>query len=782
MTVNEYYSITRGFDDKGWVLVGVERNDSVCNVGGNHYLYKGKYESVYTRNFRYDKFIAYYAKFSSVNETMPKLAAMVGQTIAGNFRHGFSSKTDYNLYEGVAVIGKQLRLHLVNFKYKYDQARLVDSRISHMHHNHVRTKDVIKTPGVTGEVAYMCMQLDRLTDIASTHATFLTYVFALEDGIKDIFFGLLACYGKLDREWLKYEGMAAKQSQGTTAYDLSSIFELNVLINRVDDDIDWDKERSNRERSTTVDIAAHEVRRIAREAFLFGKMEGKKPLMLDWEQYWSQRAIAMPAGSVHSKYEHDKEILRKLPYGMKNKKGFASVHENVPQQFFLDREPEIEAHTSIKYEWGKVRALYGCDFTSHVNADFGLTMCEDTFPHFMPTGSSATEDAVRKTMVQMKSGIPFCYDYDDFNSQHSKESMKQVILAWLDVYLDCITDEQRLSVLWTAQSVEKQRVVREGGLEEYDADGTLFSGWRLTSFINTALNYVYLVKAGIKQNTLKSLHNGDDVFATLKNMAQGIALINAAESIGVRAQVTKMNIGTIAEFLRMDLRSQNPTGSQYLTRGVATMVHSRIESEAPLSLSALVQSYHTRAQEVIDRGGDFRFIRDVFRKQISFARRLFGSSKEITDALLETDIVAGGIKRGGEISDYALVEVQDTTSAEYEQGARLISNGVADYISYLHKTYPEIKTVISKEKATQNIMAMYNINKSKCTKQYRNGDRLRVARSIKGAWANNFDFRVARKVRMGVNNVLLAITNTALQYGEFLNRQSDPMEFLRIVL
>lgn len=81
--------------------------------------------------------------------------------------------------------------------------------------------------------------------------------------------------------------------------------------------------------------------------------------------------------------------------------------------------------------------------------------------------------------------------------------------------------------------------------------------------------------------------------------------------INIRAQMSKMSIGTISEFLRMDINTEHPTGKQYLTRGVATLVHSKIESMPQTDALSAFLAHQERCDAIIKRGGDVKCLEEI---------------------------------------------------------------------------------------------------------------------------------------------------------------------------
>lgn len=47
------------------------------------------------------------------------------------------------------------------------------------------------------------------------------------------------------------------------------------------------------------------------------------------------------------------------------------------------------AYASIKYEWAKLRAIYGTDLTSYILTHFAFYNCEDCLPPMFPVGQKA---------------------------------------------------------------------------------------------------------------------------------------------------------------------------------------------------------------------------------------------------------------------------------------------------------------------------------------------------------------------------------------------------------
>lgn len=735
---------------------------------------------------RVGEYNCYYVDLKYADSATKNITQQIGATLCGNMRHIMSDDgtTVYELLDQDKKIQSRYE-NAKKLKYKYNLKNKKIQKISQQHHLHVRLRDLYGNNDIViteGHEAALCLYLDRYTDNEVSHITFLTYLRALPDNEKRLFIKMLLSYEGIESEWLKTEGTLAKQMQGQSSFDLSKIFELNVLNNRIETDVDWAKEKLNRTQLNVVDISDEDVYKHAFELFAIAKNEGKKPISMDWEKYWGQRATIMPGGAVHSDDKGLQALIKTLPRELKNKKGLACALPSLRQQAFTGGRPHITAYASTKYEWGKVRALYGCDYVSHVNADFGLLNCEDTFPHFIPTGPQANTQYVKNLLKSVEHDVPFCFDYDDFNSQHSKSAMIQVINAWISVYNDDISDEQKQAAVWTAQSVNDMSVMNSITDDCYEVNGTLFSGWRLTTFINTALNYVYLAKAKINKLSNMSIHNGDDVYAGMRNLKDVVSVLRNANEIGVRANNTKMSIGTIAEFLRVDMRAKNATSSQYLTRACSTFVHGRIETEAPLGYRAMVTAYKTRYDEVLERGGNMKPLKKLYRKQLFFARRLFDVSPEMAEKFLQTDVSAGGLSKNGKIGNYKF-EDKPIAFENVDYGAikHTLNNGVRDCVTSLKSYYKEIADYISFSTVQKNIMKGFNIAKMTIVEVQASSLDIHNSIALSGAWHDDQSFRVFNRVRLGVSNTIAVLGKLSNAQAEMLSKTDNPAKWLSIL-
>jgi hypothetical protein len=360
--------------------------------------------------------------------------------------------------------------------------------------------------------------------------------------------------------------------------------------------------------------------------------------------------------------------------------------------------------------------------------------------------------------------------------------MQAVIDAWVEVYRDELTNEQIAACAWTSQSIDRMVVENSITNDTYNASGTLFSGWRLTTFINTALNYIYLKKAGINE-TVMSVHNGDDVYAGLDNLAQAVKIIKSAHKLNIRANLSKMSIGTIAEFLRMDMRAQSPTACQYLTRACATYVHGRIETESPLSCRSLIRAYYERFRQLKQRGGTGRTSRNVFRKQRFFCSRLFNTDVEILKKYVAWPQWNGGYQKDGDMHSQEIVDVGTELRPELiEECERRVKNGANAYVKYLQRHFPSLLTDIRVKNMTSSIVKMFNVVKTRMVLQECDINEKYSERALTGAWSTDPGINKVHKLRMGVTDVICVVGVISPGKAAMLQSIKDPLKWLNILI
>jgi len=566
-------------------------------------------------------------------------------------------------------------------------------KVSANHLRHVTMNDLRRygKDRLQAKVGYLFPMLERLAQLGMHEAMFVGIIcwammlsktnhnLSSISGIWDWQFSSIEDFVKKIKTNFS---LRLKALQNLVCYDLEQFFELEVLVNRGVGAVDWQAERDHRVKPNLNKLPQAEVFTESVKLFRRLKQRGSKPLRTNWKKFWKSRWGWAPTGAYHSQYKEDQTYRAHEPT-LRNKLFAVAKMPYYEFEHMANRTPEIVAWSSVKYEWGKQRAIYGVDFTNFVMTNFALYKCEELLEPVFPVGRAAREDIVKKRVQEtLKNGVPFCFDFEDFNSQHSLNNMSDVLKAYALVFSDKLDKQQVEALNWVIESVKRGRIFN--GDEEYAINGTLLSGWRLTTFINTILNHVY-IKILTKDTPIVSIHNGDDVLSGVSYLYQIQNLQRQARKFNIRFQQSKCFLASIAEFLRVD--HDKGSGSQYLARGVSTFVHGPTESVIPNDLISLLQSLKTRRNELLDRGADLEFVEEIFLMQKGRAAKLWDTNIESIEIIINTHLSKGGINN--EVNEQSLsYEIERTPIRQLRDNsdckdAQVALPGVWDYADQL---------------------------------------------------------------------------------------------------
>lgn len=470
-----------------------------------------------------------------------------------------------------------------------------------------------------------------------------------------------------------------KAAQHTVDIDLTPFFELDVLLNRGLGGVNWEQERLNR--TTQMQLTTHKYQDIydtAAAMFRRSRRHGLKPNTLNWNKFWARRWEWATPGSVHTQHSRDLSYID-AQATKRTKWHTVCSMPSVSIDYWLKRKPETVAWPSVKYEWGKQRAIYGTDLTNYVLATFGFSGVEEILPPECPLGSHINEDTIRARVSKTVAGsTPYCLDFDDFNSQHSVPSMQAVIDAYLAVFSCYLSVEQIAACEWVKHALSDMTIVGSSCQKtgsSYKAKGTLLSGWRLTTFMNTVLNYCY-VSIASKGLNVASLHSGDDVLLGVKSYSQVRTLEHRLRTMGCRLQSSKCFLGGLCEFLRVDHLHHGK--GQYLARATSTTVHSPVETKKPYMLRAVLEAQQVRLAELRQRQGEDSVVDELNDLQLTRIGRFWEVSTSYLKDIIQTHRCLGGLSVAPDASlehKYSDVKV----SSDQEAANNSVAPGASDY-------------------------------------------------------------------------------------------------------
>lgn len=663
------------------------------------------------------------------------------------------------------------------------------SAVTGLHHSWFRPEEVIRAAPHTRRID-LAAALARLANFEETEA-FATGLMlwasaAGTDLVRAVMRSTLLWASQSLDSWIKQAKSCTadmKMHQHLMGARLEHLFELQVLANRGIGAVNWTDEESGRLRPDLVSVPPGEVRRRATAILMQGVAEGATYASESWPDFWSRRWASTPSGSVHSQYAADEAYI---DHGLLERTKHYTVVKmpDVTADHFTDRLPEIRAWPSVKYEWAKNRAIYGTDLTSYILTDFAMPAVEETLSHVFPVGRKANEGYVSaRIKLASADGVAMCLDYADFNSQHSLQSMFEVLQAYKSVFSMHMSIDQLKAIDWVLISVWRQTVEAK---EPYRTSGTLLSGWRLTTFMNTLLNRIYLEVCGATDSMRDSVHNGDDVLAYVNTVQDAVDIFRKAASINIRTQASKNVVAGLEEFLRVDRASPDPSGAQYLTRACATAVHARAESGVPEEALTYLEAQITRIGEVRNRSGADELCTGLLVRAKERATEIFEVPEEVVAAAFVTHRVHGGLSSDPDLEPECTIVRIPLTVFNTPISKFAMMPGVrayARYLTNLFKLEPRVKESIiyNIARATRKLITL-----TRHTLEYhpvQGVGRARVAQYLTGIHSDDFITQAySGKARLaGVPVGRIAIREMSSIAMARIRSSDDPIRTMQIV-
>jgi hypothetical protein len=306
-----------------------------------------------------------------------------------------------------------------------------------------------------------------------------------------------------------------------------------------------------------------------------------------WERRknWAAKGSTVLNTTINKKYDvtvlvdgvckvvskrHNKKSLFEDPATLEN------VLNEVVDQYGLNTTKVVP-----KFESAAQRALLPGNLYHYIVFSVVLSVFEKG-PAVGSAGiNSIPDDDFREFDVRVGDAVDrFCYDFTNFNVQHSTEDMKIVI----DRLRACTPERGLLdwSIRWIRDSMDKMEVITESG--NVPLKRGLYSGWRGTTWINSVCNHAYFYVA---RKCFEKLHGydgvvyyegkGDDVEAHMLSHTRACQLYEICETIGYDANRIKQLFGDVSEFLRILYEKDGMWGS--VARALGNYVSGNWEGE-----------------------------------------------------------------------------------------------------------------------------------------------------------------------------------------------------------
>jgi hypothetical protein len=368
---------------------------------------------------------------------------------------------------------------------------------------------------------------------------------------------------------------------GVNGYEHGALLcEADTLAGRGVRPVDWEQETNYR---ITPELAAEKVSSFFTEDELRKAVRDIYELELskytvefaELDDFWSRRWLWCVNGS-HSRVleRNNPKYVLDIP-GQMHRRVFI---ENLEDEPVTQWDGVSYYSRSEKLENGKSRALFASDSVSYVCFEHLLRPVEKAWRGVKvildPGGKGHLGMVLRQRLLRAGAGVNLMLDYDDFNSQHSTRAM-QIVFEELVSYTgyDAGLGGKLVS------SFEHSLISTPDGLKR--SCGSLMSGHRGTTFINSILNLAYLAMADKELFRMRTMHVGDDVYVACATHAEAARVLDNVKRCKLRMNAMKQSVGAYtAEFLRVATSRDASYG--YVARSIAACVEGNWANAARL--------------------------------------------------------------------------------------------------------------------------------------------------------------------------------------------------------
>jgi hypothetical protein len=334
---------------------------------------------------------------------------------------------------------------------------------------------------------------------------------------------------------------------------------------------------------------------------------------------------------------------------------------------------------SWKLECGKTRAIYSGDSLSYFAFEHLLKPVERAWKNkrvILDPGSIGTWKIGKRIRAMQRDGpVHVMLDFDDFNSRHRLE------------YMQCLFEELCEHVGYPPELAEKlvgsfdKSTLLVEGKELGKVAGTLMSGHRGTTFVNSVLNEAYILACYEDLHDLKSMHVGDDVYVSAPSFRVAQELLSSCSRGGLAMNPLKQSVGSYcAEFLRVSYGETCARG--YVCRSIATCVNGNWSSDVRLGGEEGLKSILGHSWTLCNRAANFAIgavlvssLKRICRINSTHARNLLCGAVGLKE---------GPVRACGSGVQTLDVEVDDS---KVEEDVALASHGLGEHATIDYLTY-----------------------------------------------------------------------------------------------
>lgn len=333
--------------------------------------------------------------------------------------------------------------------------------------------------------------------------------------------------------------------------------------------------------------------------------------------------------------------------GINNKASFFEQHDIIDM---IDRRKHMFNSTKMmkKYEVGdKFRVLLPGSLLHYIVFSYVLYVAEKQEQiGTVRLNSPPDEDMLFFDRKMGDDLHHMLYDWADFNSQHSKWEMAEVIKEL--AHIPTAPADYVMFVDTIATGMYDMWLVDNEG-NKHELSNGLFSGWRGTTWINSVLNNVYIIVALESfallygANSLAYIdHGGDDIDLAMLDPGDTLRFLRVMEAMKFDAQLRKQLMGTTSEFFRVTITKDRAYASP--TRALASYIAGDWEGAGRATVRERVQGLSDQIGKLVRRGLDSEVARGLLIAALSHWCRV-KVDEEWLD--LPDEVIHGMVEQGG---------------------------------------------------------------------------------------------------------------------------------------
>lgn len=374
------------------------------------------------------------------------------------------------------------------------------------------------------------------------------------------------------------------------------------------------------------------------DAILNEELGGCEVTLPSAEQFWTQR-FEWCVGGSHNIRANDHwapaDQLPALAPGCRwNRRAVSEATATNP---LTGWDGKVRVSVAEKLEQGKGRAIYSCDTLSYYAFTWLLRPVEKVWRSRRVIldpgrdGAVGMVSRIRGLTARPTRPVFVMLDYSDFNSQHTLGAQRLVIERLLSRVKH---SEPELAQALVA-SFDNMEIMYGPGVLGRVA-GSLMSGHRATTFLNSVLNaaYVRVALGHATYDTYSALHVGDDVLLVSGSERAGWAAIRALQKLGCGLQAEKQSVGAASfEFLRCAGNPWSASGG-YLARSVAGVVSGNWVTDVVMRPLEALHSMVHHARSLINRSSN----QTAYRALVSSTAKMVGLPATVVSEFLSGQV------------------------------------------------------------------------------------------------------------------------------------------------